>query len=92
MVEAIGQAWLFASGLCYLRTPMGFTGALLFEFHSHDLDRHAPGIRRVVTGLIALDFGVVMAMNLSPPTPALLSKVGFFMLVVSAIGLILGSL
>ncbi len=49
------------------------------------------GIKRVATGLIALNFGVVIAMNSFPPPPALLIKITFFMLVVSAIGLILGS-
>ena len=49
------------------------------------------GIKRVATGLIALDFGVVIAMNSFPPRPALLINITFFMLVVSVIGLILGS-
>ncbi len=49
------------------------------------------GIRRVATGLLALNFGVVVAMNLFPPPPALLGKVGYFMLVVSAVGLMVGS-
>jgi PAS domain S-box-containing protein len=49
------------------------------------------GIRRITTALLALNFGVVVAMNLSPPPPAVLSRVGYFMLVVSAIGLIVGS-
>ena len=49
------------------------------------------GIKRAATGLIALNFGVVIAMNSFPPPPAILIKITFFMLVVSAIGLILGS-
>ncbi|MGA9800847.1 MAG: ATP-binding protein [Terriglobales bacterium] len=49
------------------------------------------GIRRITTALLALNFGVVVAMNLFPPPPAVLSRVGYFMLVVSAIGLIVGS-
>ncbi len=49
------------------------------------------GIKRAATGLIALNFGVVIAMNSFPPPPAMLIKITFFMLVVSAIGLILGS-
>ncbi|MBZ5571034.1 MAG: diguanylate cyclase [Acidobacteriia bacterium] len=49
------------------------------------------GIRRVVTGVLALNFGIVVAMHIFPPTPAVLSKVGLFMLVVSAVGLIVGS-
>ena len=49
------------------------------------------GIKRAATGLIALNFGVVIAMNSFPPPSALLIKITFFMLVVSSIGLILGS-
>ena len=49
------------------------------------------GIRRAATGLIVLNFGVVIAMNSFPPPPLSLIKITFFMLVVSAIGLILGA-
>ena len=49
------------------------------------------GIRRVVTGLLALNFGIVVALHFSPPTPALFPEYGLFMFVVSATGLIVGS-
>jgi PAS domain S-box-containing protein len=49
------------------------------------------GIRRIVVGLLALNFGVVVALHFSPPVPALLNKLGLFMLVISAIGLMVGS-
>ena len=49
------------------------------------------GIKRAVTGLLALTFGVVVAMNLFPPAPTLITRITFVMLVVSAIGLILGA-
>ncbi|MGA2949798.1 MAG: diguanylate cyclase [Candidatus Sulfotelmatobacter sp.] len=49
------------------------------------------GVRRVVTGLLALNFGIVVAMHLFPPTAVVFTKVGLFMLVVSAVGLIVGS-
>jgi len=49
------------------------------------------GIGRAVTGLLVLNFGVVVAMNMFPPPPGLITRITFFMLVVSAIGLILGS-
>jgi len=49
------------------------------------------GVRRVVTGLLALNFGIVVAMRLFPPTPALFAKVALLMLVQSAVGLIVGS-
>ncbi len=49
------------------------------------------GIKRVACGLIALNFGVVIAMNFYPPPRIMLIKITFFMLAVSVIGLILGS-
>jgi diguanylate cyclase (GGDEF)-like protein/PAS domain S-box-containing protein len=49
------------------------------------------GIRRVVTGLLALNFGIVVAMHLFPPTAMVFNKVALLMMVVSAVGLIVGS-
>ncbi len=49
------------------------------------------GIQRVVSGLLAINFGIVVAMHVFPPTAILFSKVAVFMLVLSAVGLILGS-
>jgi diguanylate cyclase (GGDEF)-like protein/PAS domain S-box-containing protein len=49
------------------------------------------GIRRAVTGVLALNFGIVVAMNIFPPEPSTASRVGLLMLVVSAVGLIVGS-
>ena len=41
------------------------------------------GVRRVVTGLLALNFGIVVAMHLFPPTEAVFTKVALLMLVLS---------
>src|SRR5246500_2444412 len=49
------------------------------------------GVRRVVTGLLALNFGIVVAMHLFPPTAALFARVAVLMLVLSAVGLVVGS-
>jgi diguanylate cyclase (GGDEF)-like protein len=49
------------------------------------------GVRRVVTGLLALNFGIVVALHLFPPTAEVFTKVGLFMLVISATGLLVGS-
>jgi diguanylate cyclase (GGDEF)-like protein/PAS domain S-box-containing protein len=49
------------------------------------------GIRRVVTGLLVLNFGIVVAMHVCPPTAAVFTKVALFMLVLSVVGLIVGS-
>ena len=49
------------------------------------------GVRQVVTGLLAINFGIVVAMHVFPPTAALFTKVALLMLVLSAVGLIVGS-
>ncbi len=50
------------------------------------------GIQRVVTGLLALNFGIVLAIHIYPPAQNLLSATALLMFVVSAVGLIVGSL
>jgi diguanylate cyclase (GGDEF)-like protein/PAS domain S-box-containing protein len=49
------------------------------------------GVRRVVIGLLAMNFGIVLAIHAFPPAPNVLSKIGLLMLVLSAVGLIVGS-
>jgi diguanylate cyclase (GGDEF)-like protein/PAS domain S-box-containing protein len=49
------------------------------------------GIRRVVTGLLVMNFGIVVAMHLFPPTTVMFNKIALLMLVLSAVGLIVGS-
>jgi diguanylate cyclase (GGDEF)-like protein/PAS domain S-box-containing protein len=49
------------------------------------------GIKRVVTGLLALNFGIIVALRLFPQEPAVLPTVGMLMLVVSFTGLLVGS-
>jgi diguanylate cyclase (GGDEF)-like protein/PAS domain S-box-containing protein len=49
------------------------------------------GIRRAVTGVVVLNFAIVVASNLAEPPIALLGKITLCMLVVSAAGLIVGS-
>ncbi len=49
------------------------------------------GIRRVVTGLLVMNFGIVVAMHLFPPSVAVFNKVALLMLVLSTVGLIVGS-
>jgi diguanylate cyclase (GGDEF)-like protein/PAS domain S-box-containing protein len=49
------------------------------------------GVRRVVTGLLALNFGIVLAMHVFPPTAIVFTKVALLMLVLSTVGLIVGS-
>jgi len=49
------------------------------------------GIRRVVTGLLVVNFGIVIAMHLFPPATVVFNKAALLMLVLSAVGLIVGS-
>jgi diguanylate cyclase (GGDEF)-like protein/PAS domain S-box-containing protein len=49
------------------------------------------GIRRVVTGLLALNFGIIVTMHVFPPTADQFAEVGLLMLVLSGVGLIVGS-
>jgi signal transduction histidine kinase/DNA-binding response OmpR family regulator/HPt (histidine-containing phosphotransfer) domain-containing protein len=49
------------------------------------------GVRRVATGLLALNFGIVVALHFFPPASGSLPKMGLLMFVVSAAGLIVGS-
>jgi diguanylate cyclase (GGDEF)-like protein/PAS domain S-box-containing protein len=49
------------------------------------------GISGVVVGLLALNFGIVVALRIFPAPLEILTKIGFLMLVVSATGLIVGS-
>ncbi len=49
------------------------------------------GIRRIVTGLLVMNLGIVVAMDLFPPTAVLFTKVALVMFVLSTVGLIVGS-
>jgi signal transduction histidine kinase/CheY-like chemotaxis protein len=49
------------------------------------------GIRRVVAGLLGMNFGIVLALHFFPTTTDQLSKIGLLMFVVSALGLLIGS-
>jgi PAS domain S-box-containing protein len=49
------------------------------------------GIRRVVAGLLALNFGIVIGLHYGPTFPGLQVKASLLMMVVSATGLIVGA-
>lgn len=49
------------------------------------------GIRRIVTGLLAMNLGIVVAMDLFPPSAFVSNKVALLMFVLSIVGLIVGS-
>lgn len=92
MAEATGQALVLLLTLYVMFGPRWASLQLFYlSFIPVIWMAMRQGIRRVVVGVLALNFGVVVAMNLFPQPAALLSRVGYFMLVVSVIGLIVGS-
>jgi len=93
VAEAVGQA---GTTLLVLYVMFGPRWASLQLFYLSFIPiiwmAMRQGTRRVVIGLLELNFGVVAAMHLFPPPSSFLTKVGLFMLVVSAVGLIVGSI
>lgn len=49
------------------------------------------GIQRVVSGLLFLNFGIVVGLHFFPQSPLMLGQIRLFMFVVSGVGLIAGS-
>jgi len=49
------------------------------------------GIRRAVTGLLLINFGIVIAMHIFPPTAVVFTKIALLMTMLSVVGLIVGS-
>lgn len=49
------------------------------------------GIKRIASGLLLLNFGIVVAAHVFPPEPEMLTQFRLFMFVLSAVGLIVGS-
>jgi PAS domain S-box-containing protein len=92
VAEAVGQAF---TTLLVLYVMFGPRWARLELFYLSFIPivwiAMRQGIRRVVVGLLALNFGVVLALHLFPQEPGLLAKVGLFMLVTSALGLVVGA-
>jgi diguanylate cyclase (GGDEF)-like protein/PAS domain S-box-containing protein len=90
--EAIGQSAAILIALWFMLGPrLGSREMLYLGFVPIIWVAMRQGIRRVVTALLALNFGIVMTMHVFPPTPGVVAKIGLFMLVVSAVGLIVGS-
>src|SRR5579872_361095 len=91
VVEAIGQAVSIPAILWIMFAPhwahlelfyLAFIPILWLAMRS--------GIRLVVVGTLALNFGIVVSMHLFP-TSSVLAKIGLLMLVVSASGLVVGA-
>jgi diguanylate cyclase (GGDEF)-like protein/PAS domain S-box-containing protein len=92
LVEALGQAASLLAVLWVMFGPhwahlelfyLGFIPILWLAMRS--------GVRLVVIGSLALNFGIVVSLHVFPPNQALLAKIGLLMLVVSASGLVVGA-
>ncbi len=92
IAETIGQG-LAICAVCWamFRTDDGRYGPFYMCFVPIIWIAMRQGVRRVVTGLLALNFGIVVAMHVYPPTAIAFTKVALLMLVLSAVGLIVGS-
>jgi diguanylate cyclase (GGDEF)-like protein/PAS domain S-box-containing protein len=89
-IEAIGQ---MAALVCVLWIMFALAPGQLFYLSFVPIIWIAmrQGIRRTVTGLLSLNFGIVVAQHLYPPTPTVVARLGLLMMVVSGTGLIVGS-
>ncbi|MGB9363970.1 MAG: diguanylate cyclase, partial [Candidatus Sulfotelmatobacter sp.] len=92
IVEVCGQAFAIAA-VCW--TTFGVNDGSYGHFYICFLPviwiAMRQGVRRVVTGLLAMNFGIVVTLHLFPPSVDMFTDVAVFMLVVSAVGLIVGS-
>src|ERR1700728_2165933 len=92
IVEASGQALTIFAVLLVI---FGFRDARYDRFYLCFIPiiwiAIRQGIRRIATGLLAMNLGMVVAMDLFPPTAVLFTKVALVMFVLSIVGLIVGS-
>jgi len=92
VAEGVGQAAAISGALWIMFGPrFGAPGPLYLCFVPILWIAVRQGIRRVAIGSLALNFGIVVAMHMYPPTAHQLTKVSLLMLVVSAVGLIVGA-
>ena len=90
-LEAIGQTGSIVLLLWLMFGPLASKQYFYLAFVPIIWIAMRQGVERVVVGLLVLNFGIVIALRLSPAPPEILTKVGFLMLVVSATGLIVGA-
>jgi diguanylate cyclase (GGDEF)-like protein/PAS domain S-box-containing protein len=90
--EAVGQAALLAAILWVMFGPrLGSRQQFFLGFVPIIWIAMRQGIRRVVTALLAFNFGIVVALHIFPAVPGVPAKIGLLMLVASGVGLIVGS-
>jgi diguanylate cyclase (GGDEF)-like protein/PAS domain S-box-containing protein len=92
LAEGIGQAAALVAALWVMFGPrLAYHQLFYLSFVPIIWIAMRQGIRRAVSGVLALNFGIVVAMHVFPAVPGVPSKVGLLMLVVSGVGLIVGS-
>ena len=92
IVEAAAQALAILAALWVtFGSAFGRTGLFYLFFIPIIWIAMRHGIRRIATGLLALNFGIVVASHFFPPVPSVLPKIGLLMFVVSASGLMVGA-
>ena len=90
--EAVGQVALMVAILWVMFGPrLGSRQQFFLSFVPIIWIAMRQGTRRVVTALLALNFGIVFALHIFPAVPGVPAKLGLLMLVVSGVGLIVGS-
>lgn len=92
LAEAVGQAAALLVTLWVMFGPrLGPRQQFFLSFVPIIWIAMRQGIRRAVAGVLALNFGIVVALHIFPPQAGVPAKIGLLMLVVSAVGLIVGS-
>jgi signal transduction histidine kinase/DNA-binding response OmpR family regulator len=92
LMEVTGQIVALSAVLWVMFGPaFGRSGLYFLVFIPVIWVAMRQGIRRVVSCLLALNFGIVVALNFFPTAPDALPTIGMLMFVVSAAGLIVGS-
>jgi diguanylate cyclase (GGDEF)-like protein/PAS domain S-box-containing protein len=92
LLETVGQGFALLAVLWVIFGPRWGQRELLYlSFIPILWMAMGQGVRRAVTGILALNFGIIVAMHVFPPPPLILDRIGILMLVISATGLVVGS-
>jgi diguanylate cyclase (GGDEF)-like protein/PAS domain S-box-containing protein len=88
--EALGQAMCLLAALWIMFWPP-FGHLIFMSFVPVLWMAMRQGVQRVSTGIVAMNFGIALAIHRFPPPQIVVDRIGLLMLVVSAAGLIVGS-
>jgi diguanylate cyclase (GGDEF)-like protein/PAS domain S-box-containing protein len=92
LAETLGQATSLLAVLWIMfGRPFGFMQFYFLGFFPILWIAMRQGVRKVVIGLLAFNFGIVMALRMNPQEPYVMIKVGILMLSISLVGLVVGT-